>query len=646
MSRALAWFLLLICAAPALQAASFTQDDLQRQAEAFAQTLSQPPTPSPAATAATERAQLLRWADEFDQAQECAAAFALRKKALQLGQRRDSAAWSALGRSAVCANRFAEASQAFFLALEQAPNQAARLELWDQLGAALERRHDWQNDWKSLASAYYRLILLAQENPEIRARLQRIQGEQPALLLTDVQAEEQASGLSLCLRFNQWLNSEGVGDTNYRDYVRFEPEIAGDLLLRDGRLCASGAAFGTAYKISLLQGLPYAALRLEKDQQTQLEPVQRQPKLWFKASAYVLPQANGGLLPLSSVNLAKVQLQLYRIHERNLLSPFVQEQFRRRLDRQGLAQLEDQIGAQIWQGEQTLQHQPNRISDSSLQLPQQLLQQPGLYLLQALDPELLQQDYWEDEAAYASQWLVVSDIGLTSYLGQGGLTLQARSLASGKPLAGVKLSLKARNNRILAEQTSDAQGLARFDPGLLQGKAGEQAQQVVALAAGHGFSLLDLNKALIDLSDRGVDGRAFPGPLDAFVYTEQGIYRPGAQVNAVGLLRDASGRQVAPLPLTLRLLNPQGEPLLERVLEPSAQAAYHASLELPANARTGKWRVLLQADAQAPPLGETSFLVEAIAPPRIEAKVELAGQMTPDQPAQARLQANYLYGPA
>jgi uncharacterized protein YfaS (alpha-2-macroglobulin family) len=33
------------------------------------------------------------------------------------------------------------------------------------------------------------------------------------------------------------------------------------------------------------------------------------------------------------------------------------------------------------------------------------------------------------------------------------------------------------------------------------------------------FSRLELNKAAFDLSDRGVEGRNQPGPVDAFLYT-------------------------------------------------------------------------------------------------------------------------------
>ena len=36
-----------------------------------------------------------------------------------------------------------------------------------------------------------------------------------------------------------------------------------------------------------------------------------------------------------------------------------------------------------------------------------------------------------------------------------------------------------------------------------------------------------MTTAAFDLTDRGVKGRAEPGPVDAFAYADRGVYRPG-----------------------------------------------------------------------------------------------------------------------
>ena len=59
-----------------------------------------------------------------------------------------------------------------------------------------------------------------------------------------------------------------------------------------------------------------------------------------------------------------------------------------------------------------------------------------------------------------------------------------------------------------------------------------------AFGADDDFAALDLNVASFDLSDRGVEGIPHPGPLDAFVWLDRGIYRPGETVQVMAMLRD------------------------------------------------------------------------------------------------------------
>ena len=68
---------------------------------------------------------------------------------------------------------------------------------------------------------------------------------------------------------------------------------------------------------------------------------------------------------------------------------------------------------------------------------------------------------------------------------------------------------------------------------------------------------LSLKSPAFDLHDRGVAGRQVPTGLDAFVYTERGVYRSGETVHVTTLLRDALGIAAA-APLTLVMARPDG----------------------------------------------------------------------------------------
>src|SRR5690606_36871260 len=107
-----------------------------------------------------------------------------------------------------------------------------------------------------------------------------------------------------------------------------------------------------------------------------------------------------------------------------------------------------------------------------------------------------------------------------------------------EPVAGVSVRLVAVNNEILGEAVTDADGRALFAPGLARGAGGRAPQLLVAVTAAGDYAFLDVAKSAFDLTDRGVEGRPSPGPLDLFATTERGVYRPGETVFLTALLRD------------------------------------------------------------------------------------------------------------
>src|SRR4029078_5374724 len=86
-------------------------------------------------------------------------------------------------------------------------------------------------------------------------------------------------------------------------------------------------------------------------------------------------------------------------------------------------------------------------------------------------------------------------------------------------------------------------GFARFESGLARGEGGLSPAMLIADGNGD-YAFLSLKGPAFDLTDRGVAGRAVTTGLDAFVYTERGVYRTGETVHLTTLLRDPLGTAV------------------------------------------------------------------------------------------------------
>ena len=201
-----------------------------------------------------------------------------------------------------------------------------------------------------------------------------------------------------------------------------------------------------------------------------------------------------------------------------------------------------------------------------------------------------------------------------------GVHALVQSLASAAPLAGVELRLIARNNEVLATKTTDADGQAHFDPGprARRGRLGAGPRWSPRRGDGD-YGFLDLApERLRPHRPRRQGPRSRRAALDAFLYTERGVYRSGETVFLTALLRDAKGAAMRPAAdprrqaagrrrIPARTVDDQG--LGGRALRDAA-AARRGSRHM---ARSQAY-----ADPKGDTIGETSFLLEDYVPERLD----------------------------
>jgi len=411
---------------------------------------------------------------------------------------------------------------------------------------------------------------------------------------------------------------------------------------RNGKLCLEGFAHGASYRISLRKGLPTQAGPLSEDAKADVFIPDRMPSVAFMGRGHVLPRIGSGGLPLRVVNVPKLRIRIARIHDRNLLSSLSRVRDDEALGAYAFSEISDNAGEQVWEG--TLASQGPRNTEVVVALPVAKVVEslkPGVYVAMAAQEG-------EDEAAWrdqATQWFVVSDLGLTSFLSDGGLVVAVRSLETAKAIADAEVVLLSRNNKELVHARTNREGLARIEAGMVRGQGGNAPQAVYVYGAAGDFAFLDFGDTPVDFSDRGDNGRASPGALDVFAYTERGAYRPGETVHLAVLLRDAGGRAVLNVPLTATWLRPDDSEADREVLDMAQAGAATTRLLLPDSAMTGSWNVVIHAGDRKTPLARIPFMVEDFSPPRI------AFDLVPEKPfltrqegGRIRIASRFLYG--
>ena len=283
-----------------------------------------------------------------------------------------------------------------------------------------------------------------------------------------------------------------------------------------------------------------------------------------------------------------------------------------------LEQIKSRSGEKIFTGSMDVPQKLNEEITTALPVTDAVgTLKPGVYVMVAKPSQKSREDYNTE----ATQWFIVSDLGLTAFSGDDGVHAFVRSLAETSPSADVNVKLIARNNEVLGTAKTDARGYAKFDAGLARGEGGLQPALLMAESASGEYAFLDLTSGAFDLTDRGVKGRETPGPLDGFVYTERGVYRPGEDVHIAALVRDAAGK-AATLPVTLIVTRPDGVEHSRYTLKDRGLGGRDITLPLAASSQTGTWRAKLHTDPQKDPLTQVSFLVEDFVPERLDLKLE------------------------
>jgi alpha-2-macroglobulin len=465
-----------------------------------------------------------------------------------------------------------------------------------------------------------------------------------------------------CLTFSAPLAAGG--SVRYEDYLTLTPALRPAIRVDGRRLCLSGLAAATEYAIVMREGLPgEGQRRLAAAAETKVTLGDRAPLVAF-GPGFVLPRETLEGLPITTVNIDALAISVYRVGDR-LLSQMRRDVLDQRRvvdwDERRIAGAEGKL---VWRGKMRVTGPRNETVSSLFALSEAIGKgESGAYLVVArpfdprknpdgFDPNPVRDaDADEDDVAYsydyegaAAQWVVSSDIGLTSFTGADGLTLAARALKTAKPIAGLRLTLIARNNDELGQATTDEAGVARFDPGLLRGAGGMAPVMVMAYGGGD-FNFLDLRRPAFDLSDRGVDGRAPAGALDAYLYTERGIYRPGENVHLTGLLRGPAADALTGRTLTIKFLKPDGGEYRRFALRDQGAGGGSISVVLPASAHRGSWRATAHAEPEGPEIGAVGFEVQDFVPQRLAIDIGTRPErLIPGEDFEIPISARFLYG--
>ncbi len=242
-------------------------------------------------------------------------------------------------------------------------------------------------------------------------------------------------------------------------------------------------------------------------------------------------------------------------------------------------------------------------------------------------------DGWQSaEGIVSKRFIMATDLGLLVKAGaDGSRDVYVMALGAGQPVAEVELQALARNGSVLEKAVTDSNGHARLSA--LKDFTGDRLPIAVLASKGGDTSFLPFNERQLpamDYSHFDIEGvlASRIKAIEAFVFTERGVYRPGDVVHAGFITRRRDWQPVLEgLPLAISISDSAGHEVASEQTRLAFDGFFVGDFELPENAALGLYEVTVNVqNAEGEPLfrlGRVAVRVEEFQPDRMKVATAL-----------------------
>ncbi len=253
----------------------------------------------------------------------------------------------------------------------------------------------------------------------------------------------------------------------------------------------------------------------------------------------------------------------------------------------------------------------------------------GLFFfrVESWDPEKKRPTGKEDK-----RLILITDMGvLVKDNADGTHDVFVQSIRSGQPVAGAKVDILGKNGVTVFNVSTDAGGRAHF-PKLTDFER-EKTPTVYVIQKGSDLSFLpyDRSERRLNLSRFDVGGEVTSGEsgkLNAYLFSDRGIYRPGDEFHVGVIVKTADWKQgVAGIPLEATVTDARGLEVKKQKISLSAAGFEEVRYQTEETAPTGNYTTsvyIVKDNRRGALLGSATVRVEEFLPDRLKIGTRLS----------------------
>ncbi len=460
------------------------------------------------------------------------------------------------------------------------------------------------------------------------------------LRINGIEASPEGSGGTITIATSQKIIS-----SNLASYLTIEPSVKFNTEITETGFTIQSEQFNVdkTYQLTIKKGLRgQIGGTLNEDYINNLAFGTLEPDISFQNKKGIYLSGKGEKnIEIKITNVEKVKILISRIYENNLLAAQRSGYYPREKNTYGNEYDDNQdftAGDVIYEKEINSSLLPKYGNSRLLHLDveDKLPDFKGIYHIQIRSTK----DYWVRD----SRFLSLSDIGIIAKEGTENVVVFANSIQTASPIKGVNMTAYGSNNQILGMATTDDQGVATIKYQRRE-FAGFKPAMIIA-KTGDDFNYLPFKSTLINTSRFDVSGKILNTTgLDAFIYPERDIYRPGETIHYSMIVRDYSWKSPGEIPVKLKFLFPNGKELKSFRKTLNEQGSAEGNIDLPLTSITGTYSLEIYTSTDVL-LSTQPFHVEEFVPDRIKVTAILNKEFyEPGNTAEIKIQAVNFFGP-
>ncbi len=284
---------------------------------------------------------------------------------------------------------------------------------------------------------------------------------------------------------------------------------------------------------------------------------------------------------------------------------------------------------------------PKRINYASVDLGAYLDKTPG----DKTGIFIIQTGASQSQADYNDKRLIIlTDLGIIRKTNiDESSTVFVSRLSSGQPASDIDISVLGRNGTPIWVGQTDAGGRANI-PNFPWSEY-KNARAPVAIVARHGSDVSFIpyyaGSQQVEYSKFDVDGvyASSSTPMNAFIFSDRGIYRPGEEFIIGGIVKEKSFKSLAGIPVRLEIRDARGRVIVDKIFSLAADGMFDVTHQLSSQAPIGEYDVRLfslnSKNQNQDILGRTTIRVEEFVPDNLKITAQIAnatdtGWISPD----------------